>query len=139
MRAVFADTVFWVAIFRHNDPWKLAARHAKKALGRARLVTTDEVLTEFLTALSAAGPLARTQAAQFVRTVLSHPEIEVRPQSRQSFLRGLELYETRLDKNYSLTDCISMNVMRAASIDEALTNDRHFSQEGFTVLMTQKE
>ena len=80
----------------------------------------------------------RLQAAQFVRNILWHPKIEVIPQSRDSFLKGLALYEARPDKSYSLTDCISMEVMRAQSITEALTNDRHFSQEGFTILMKQK-
>jgi predicted nucleic acid-binding protein len=47
---------------------------------------------------------------------------------------GLGLYEKRLDKGYSLTDCISMNTMRRLSIDTVLTNDRHFVQEGFRIL-----
>jgi predicted nucleic acid-binding protein len=40
---------------------------------------------------------------------------------------------------YSLTDCISMNAMRAEALTEVLTNDHHFEQEGFTVLMRKKE
>lgn len=34
-----------------------------------------------------------------------------------------------------MTDCISMNVMKAELLEEVLTNDRHFEQEGFTVLI----
>ena len=70
-----------------------------------------------------------------VRAILSNPNVKVVPQSRDSFLRGLELYEQRGDKEYSLTDCISMNAMRSEAITDALTNDRHFEQEGFTILM----
>ena len=58
----------------------------------------------------------------------------VTPQSRESFLAGLELYRTRPDKGYSLTDCISMQTMRRAGITQVLTNDRHFEQEGFQAL-----
>jgi predicted nucleic acid-binding protein len=56
-------------------------------------------------------------------------------QSRRSFLEGLRLYGERLDKGYSLVDCISMSAMRRHRIREVLTNDRHFEQEGFVILM----
>jgi predicted nucleic acid-binding protein len=45
------------------------------------------------------------------------------------------LYPARLDKGYSLTDCISMNVMRRDGLSEVLTNDEHFTQEGFRCLL----
>ncbi len=35
------------------------------------------------------------------------------------------------DKGYSLTDCVSMQTMRQGGLTQALTNDRHFEQEGF--------
>jgi predicted nucleic acid-binding protein len=38
------------------------------------------------------------------------------------------------DKGYSLTDCRSMAAMTDRGIREVLTNDRHFTQVGFTVL-----
>jgi len=50
----------------------------------------------------------------------------------------LALYERRPDKQYSLVDCISMNVMRQKDIQEILTNDQHFSQEGFVRLLNVK-
>jgi len=99
-----------------------------------RLLTTDEVLTEFLAALSCGGERFRGQAVKMVRAILDNPNVKVLPQSRDSFLRGVDLYEQRLDKEYSLTDCISMNAMRSECITEVLTNDRHFAQEGFHVL-----
>lgn len=90
---------------------------------------------EFLAAVSAGGPLVRLRAALFIRRLLAHPQVNVKPQSRQSLLEGLDLYQRRRDKNYSLTDCIAMNAMRKSSITEVLTSDRHFEQEGFRVLM----
>ena len=66
---------------------------------------------------------------------MNNPRIEVVSQSRKSFLQGLARYENRQDKQYRLQDCISMDVMEARGITEVLTNDHHFAQEGFTVLM----
>lgn len=51
-----------------------------------------------------------------------------------SFLSGLDLYAHRLDKEYSLVDCISMSVMRDEGMYEVLASDHHLTQEGFNVL-----
>jgi len=93
----------------------------------------DEILTEFMTFFSA-DPWQRSRAAATVRSLLADPEIRVIPQSHESFLAGLSLYEARPDKGYSLVDCISMQTMRKEGLTEVLTNDRHFEQEGFRAL-----
>ncbi|MDY6803818.1 MAG: hypothetical protein SXA11_08435 [Cyanobacteriota bacterium] len=61
--------------------------------------------------------------------------VEVVYQSYDLFNAGLQLYEQRLDKGYSMVDCISMVVMRYRSLTEVLTHDQHFKQEGFTILL----
>jgi predicted nucleic acid-binding protein len=127
--------MYWIAIVRPNDPWQDAAKRAKSLLTSARLLTTDEVLTEFLTALSRGGEQLRRQAAKMVRAILDDPNVKVLPQTRNSFLNGVAFYERRPDKNYSLTDCISMNAMRSESVTKVLTNDHHFEQEQYEVLI----
>ena len=135
MRKVFADTAYWVAIVKPDDPSGKEARKVSETLRNARIVTTDEVLAEFLTALSRAGATMRAEASEMVRRILRNPNVTVMPQTRQSFLDGLELYEKRKDKSYSLTDCISMNAMRSEGITEVLTTDTHFEQESLTRLL----
>jgi hypothetical protein len=56
------------------------------------------------------------------------------PQSRESFLDSLHLYQTRRDNGCSMVDCISMQTMRKEGLTQILTNDRHFEQEGFGAL-----
>ena len=133
MKRVFADTLYWLAIFLPGDAWAEAA-HAVDC-SNALLVTNEEVLSEFLTAVCAHGDHTRRLACRLVRAILSDPGIEVVAQSHESFLAGLSLYERRPDKEYSLVDCISMNVMKRMRVREILTNDRHFSQEGFVRLL----
>ena len=55
--------------------------------------------------------------------------------SPELFASGSDLYAQRLDKDWSLTDCISFVVMRERGIAEALTADHHFEQAGFTILL----
>ena len=62
------------------------------------------------------------------------PAIDVLPQTRTDFDAALALYEARPDKGYSLTDCRSMVALRALGVTEVLTNDHHFTQQGFTIL-----
>jgi len=76
----------------------------------------------------------RRKAAVNVQAILEDPSVRVIPQSHDSFLAGLELYRTRPDKGYSLADCVSMQTMRREGLTVALTNDRHFEQEGFRAL-----
>ena len=138
MRAVFADTVYWVALVKPDDPWKEPAKRAKHALGRPRMLTTDEVLVEFLNHLSGSGPHLRRQAVRMVRAIADSDDVEVIEQSRASFEAGVNLYEQRLDKDYGLTDCISMSAMEAHEVADVLTHDHHFQQAGFNVLMRQE-
>ncbi|MGH9948244.1 MAG: type II toxin-antitoxin system VapC family toxin [Pyrinomonadaceae bacterium] len=65
----------------------------------------------------------------------NNPNIEVIEQNKQLFEEGLSFYKSRLDKGYSLTDCISMNICRELGIKDILTHDRHFEQEGFEILL----
>jgi predicted nucleic acid-binding protein len=95
----------------------------------------EEVFDEFLAHLSKHGPILRGVAVRTVEEALSDPSAIVKPQSHQSFLDGLALYKARPDKGYSLTDCISMVVMRQEGIREILTHDDHFTQEGFVRLL----
>ena len=137
MTTVFVDTAYLVALARRHDQWHDAATTARDTLGEVSLVTTDEILTEFLTAMSNAGPGLREDASGTVRDILESGAIRVIAQTHQSFLDGVHRYERRLDKDYSLQDCISMNVMEAEGITEILTSDHNFEQEGFTILMKQ--
>jgi predicted nucleic acid-binding protein len=91
-------------------------------------------LTEYLTFFSAASEYVRRKTAKNVQQILLDPSVYVIPQTRESFLSGLDLYASRPDKGYSLTDCISMQTMRREGLTEVLTSDKHFEQEGFRAL-----
>jgi uncharacterized protein len=81
------------------------------------------------------GPLLRSRAATLVRNLHKKPTVTAQPQTRDTFLTGLTLYEARSDKEYCLTDCVSMETIRQEGITEILTHDHHFRQEGYTILL----
>ncbi|NJL21089.1 MAG: type II toxin-antitoxin system VapC family toxin [Leptolyngbyaceae cyanobacterium SM1_3_5] len=135
MRLVFVDTFYWIALANPQDNWHRRARDAYSLLMQSKLITTDEVLIEFLNYFSTAGSYTRAGIFQRVQSILQNERIEVIPQTHESFLAGLSLYSQRFDKGYSLTDCISMHTMRQRQIVDVLTHDRHFTQEGFSILL----
>lgn len=135
MPRYFVDTFYWIALLYRRDTWHESVTAFSETLTRDDVFfTTDAVLTEFLAALSAAGPRMRQRAADRVDDILTDPHHHVVEMTRSQSLEGLTLYKSRLDKADSLTDCFSMNVMRDEGLRDILTNDRHFTQEGFRIL-----
>jgi uncharacterized protein len=134
MRRVFADSLYWIALSHQRDQWDAAALKASRALQSAEIVTTQEMLSEFLTAFRHT-PRLRSIAVRRVHQITADPQIIVILQSDLSFQAGFALYQSRHDKEYSLTDCITMEAMRQQSITEILTHDDHFRQEGFVILL----
>lgn len=120
MKQIFADTFYWVALINPQDNWHQRAREVTSSLKNVKLVTTDEVLVELLNFMSVRGANRKRRTVEFIDDLLQNPRLQVIPQNRESFLQGFELYRRRPDKEYSLTDCISMTVMQRLKISQVL-------------------
>lgn len=135
MREIFVDAVYWIALANPADQWHSAAKKFDEDNSDALLITTEEVLTEFLNYYAESGSRRRRIVGSMCAQVLTHPNITVLLQSHESFTKGFQLYRQREDKGYSLTDCISMVSMLREGMREVLTRDHHFEQEGFSILL----
>ena len=134
MPEIFADTFYWIALINTADNWHGQASSFAQSSPDAKVVTTEAVLTEVLNYFSGTGENLRRATAQLCEQALHHGNINVVPQTRESFSEALGLYLGRPDKGYSQTDCLSMIEMRNRGITDVLTHDRHFVQEGFKIL-----
>jgi predicted nucleic acid-binding protein len=132
--AYFADSFYWIALIFPRDAFHARVASFSRSLGSVQLATTDELLSEVLSHFAALGPYWRAKAAALVHDARSDPNVDVHAQTRADFDAALALYEARPDKDNSLTDCRSMLAMRTLGLIEVLTNDHHFTQEGFTIL-----
>lgn len=135
MRRIFADSVYWIALINPKDQWRQRALEVSRELGDASIITTDELLTETLNYFAESGKHFRGIVVREIETILLNQTVEITEATHENFLNGFELYGDRLDKGYSLTDCISMNICRERGITDVLTHDNHFTQEGFVVLL----
>ena len=132
MSSVFADTFYFVALANPRDQ---AHRKAVQwTLGfHGAMVTTSWVLTEFGNQMS--GLANRQEFVDTVRDLRANAQVTITPPEARLFEEGLQLYASRPDKEWSLTDCISFVVMQQEGIREALTGDHHFEQAGFAALL----
>jgi len=132
MRTVFADSFYYFALLNERDPAHKTATAFVRTF-RGWMVTTGWVLTELGDGL--AKPANRAAFLLVLDTVRAEQNTTVVACSDEVLDAGIDLYRQRLDKYWSLTDCISFVVMRREGITEALTGDRHFEQAGFVALL----
>ena len=132
MKAVFADTVYFLALLSPSDQWHNHAR-SLSLHPPGPLLTTEFVLTEVGDGLS--HPENRSRFARLLELLKEQPDVEIVPASSGLFRQGCGLHAQRSDKEWSLTDCTSFVVMREHGIEQALTGDHHFEQAGFQLLM----
>lgn len=132
---LFLDTAYVNALINTRDQWHEAAVRweQKLAVDRRRLMTTEFILVEIADGLAAVR--FRVQAAQAIAALQASPLVEIIPASSKLFTSALELYRSRPDKDWGLTDCASFVVMHERAISEALTTDEHFRQAGFRALL----
>ena len=135
MKTVFVDAFCLIATNVLRDQSHQRAHQLMRLLEQdsAQFVTTDAVLAEFCNALSKA--TLRSKAVDTTRLLRSRDDVEVVHITREIFDRAFALYESRPDKDWGLTDCMSFEVMKSQRIKEALTADHHFAQAGFKTLM----
>ena len=133
-RTVFVDTSWLVALIDQRDQHQEAALRLAEALARedASLLSSDAVILE-LCNYFARSPL-RTEAISWVEEVRGGPGWEIVSIEPSLLRRAERLYRRHQDENWSLTDCLSMELMRARKVTEVATSDGGFRQAGFRVL-----
>ncbi len=132
---VFLDTAYAIALSSAKDQFHVRAIALAEQMEAARtpLVTTRAVLLEIGNALS---KLRYRQAAvKLLDSLEADPTVEIVPLSEGLYARAAKLYRERTDKEWGLTDCISIIVMQDRGLTDALTTDGHFQQAGFRALL----
>jgi predicted nucleic acid-binding protein len=132
MKSVFADTSHFIALLNAKDEAHARAVQFLAAYD-GLIVTTSWVLAELGAFMSQ--PPARALCLKLFEQLAREPMVEVVPADQQQFNAGLLLFADRLDKCWSLTDCISFDLMNARGITDALSADHHFEQAGFRALL----
>jgi len=130
---MFLDTLFVIALINRNDQHHRKAKELWPRVRAAREVwITEAILVEIGNGLS---DINRQAAFAFIKKCYATTNTQIVTVNTGLLDRALELYRSREDKTWGLTDCISFVVMQDENLVDALTGDKHFQQAGFRALM----
>ena len=109
----FADTGGWAAWANGRDVFHEAAKQVVSAVwdDGGRLVTTSFVLVE-LTALFVRMKIPKPHQVEFFDRLAADPSVVVVPVTPVIEAEAWALWRSRLDKDWTLTDCASFVVMQ---------------------------
>ena len=136
MRDRFLDASFLLMIVIPSEPEHGAAVRLLDEMKGYRLFTSDGIMFEVLAHLSKWDPQTRINGVRLMRRLMTPSEgFEVLYPTPERIRAALDLYEQRLDQEYSLVDCFSMTLMDEFGISEILTYDSDFHGEGRYVVL----
>lgn len=130
MTGVFADTFYFVALMSENDAAHVRAIEASRV--NRPVLTSEWILAEVGNALS---NVSRRRMFPRLLSLLKKTDVRVYPATSTAFTAACAEYAARPDKEWSLIDCLSFQLMRELHLTDALTADHHFEQAGFRALL----
>lgn len=137
MRKVFVDTSGWAHYFIQTEPFYYQTNMLVRGF-RANgilLVTTNYILAELTALLESPFRVSKAQQVQHLKAIKQASWVEKIHIDWRYDQEAWGLFESRLDKVWSLVDCSSFVVMSHWNITHALTSDHHFEQAGFVQLL----
>jgi hypothetical protein len=130
---LFIDSAYIIALVNQRDKYhtqavSLAVQHAGQPL-----LTTNAVMMEVGNALSRH---FKPAAINIIEQFMVAPEVTLIHVTPEHFASAVQLYRHYQDKQWGLVDCLSFVIMKEYQIPTALTADHHFTQAGFSILIT---
>ena len=129
------DSNGWVAISNKKDQFHDNAVKLNKELleNGNRYVTSNFVLDEVYTVLlMRIGHFAAVDFGERIRQAQTVNIIHISADIEE---KAWKIFKKYSDKEFSFTDCSSFAVMQGLNLKEAFTNDHHFEQMGFKILL----
>ena len=133
MRKIFLDTCGILALvntrdFLHKDAVQV---NSILLLEKVDFFTTDYILVEVGNALAK----NKSLAIKTLNYLQNSEDIQLIKITDEVLNKALKIYKQYTDKEWGLTDISSFIVMIELEINEAFTNDDHFKQYGFKILL----
>lgn len=137
VKPLFVDTSGWANFADNTERFhSLATAIYRDAVHNGReIITTNYVLAELIALLTSPMRFPRDKSSAFVQDIRTSPHVTVAHINAVADANAWQLLLNRLDKDWSLVDCASFELMQDRGIAEALTTDHHFEQAGFIRLL----
>ncbi|MDP3015642.1 MAG: PIN domain-containing protein, partial [Deltaproteobacteria bacterium] len=110
-RKVFVDTSAWLALVNKSDAAHQKAKKVRDALlkDHIQFVVTNYVMVEIANALCRIPH--RETAVKLINFIEMTENIQIVEIDKEIYKEAWRVYSTYLDKDWSLTDCTSFEVM----------------------------
>lgn len=135
MTPVFLDSAGLMALLNVRDSLHATALNVWTEFVAAQtpLVTTSLVLIELGDCLSPSRH--RSLAIEMRQQLLRSSQCEIVVATPELESASWNLYADRPDKDWGMTDCVSMLVAQQRGAVRIFTADHHFEQAGFEILL----
>lgn len=135
MTELFLDAAYAIALSSPRDECHARAVELARMIRveNIPLVTTHAVILEIGNALSK--HRLRQSGIALIAGLENDSNVEIVPLGHELLSKAFQLYRSRLDKEWGLTDCVSFVVMTEKGLTDALTTDDDFRQAGFRTLL----
>jgi predicted nucleic acid-binding protein len=134
---IFADTSAFYALLVRDDIMHVRAKKCFDYFSEnaVQLFSTSFVILETVALLRRRIGLEAVQ--DFNNRII--PLLEILWVNEDWYRRGFQKLQSVKNKNISLVDCISFEIMEARSLSIAFTYDKHFKENGFSIASFDKE
>lgn len=135
MRNVFVDTGYFIALVHKKDSHHQKAKKWAKQIDAEKITchTSTPIVFEIADGFSR---LARRDIGiDLLENIFNSDNFIIYTFNETTYEKALILYKSRKDKEWSLTDCYSFELMNELNLSEALTADKHFEQYGYNILL----
>jgi predicted nucleic acid-binding protein len=135
MQRIFMDANGWIALNNSRDQFHQEAQKLNRKLLKQKhhYITSNFVLDEAYTGLlMKVGHFAAVDFGERIRNSKVTTIIHISDEIEDSAWQFFKQYS---DKFFSFTDCTSFVIMRLLNLSDAFTNDHHFAQAGFAILL----
>jgi len=135
MKDVFVDTSYFIALVHTQDSYHQKAKKWAKRIVAENITCHTTIPVVFEIADSFSRLARRDIGIDLLENIFHADNFIVYPFDATIYEKALDLYKSRKDKEWSLTDCYSFKLMNELNLSEALTADKHFEQYGYKILL----
>ena len=135
MRHIFLDTSYLIALINRQDEHHDMAKAWAERLLAEQICSHLSVPIMFEIADGFARLGRREIGISLLEQISRAENYIVHPFRAATYRNAFALYLSRRDKEWSLTDCYSFELMKELELVDALTADRHFEQFGYHILL----
>ncbi len=135
----FLDASYGIALSIESDEHHVTARNLAIQMkrDRTRLITTRAVVFELGNSLS--NNRLSEIGIKLIDALSNDENVEIVSITNDLYEKAIELFRSRPDKDWGLTDCFSFVVMQERGLTASLTADIHFKQAGFRRLLIETD